>query len=79
MEHHYSDGTEPTVLPHMSTGRIHRVPLGCDQQGRYPQAAEACTDVGLDTEDDLHDWELMRLMLIISCLISIGFIVMVFV
>jgi hypothetical protein len=22
-----------------------RIPLGCDQQGRYPQAAEPCTDL----------------------------------
>lgn len=25
-----------------------RIPLGCDQQGRYPQAAEPCTDLGLE-------------------------------
>lgn len=24
------------------------IPRGCDQQGRYPEAAEAATDVGLD-------------------------------
>ena len=27
-----------------------RIPNGCDQQGRYPQAAECCTELG--TEDD---------------------------
>lgn len=27
-----------------------RVPMGCDQQGRHPQAAECCTELG--TEDD---------------------------
>lgn len=37
----FDDGTEPTVR---------RVPLGCDQQGRYPEAAEPCTDVGADDE-----------------------------
>lgn len=33
---------------------LHRphVPLGCDQQGRHPQAAEACTDMGADPDDD---------------------------
>jgi hypothetical protein len=32
---------------------LHRpyIPTGCTQQGRYPQAAEACTDLGAD--DDL--------------------------
>jgi hypothetical protein len=32
---------------------MHRayIPTGCDQQGRYLQAAEACTDLGAD--DDL--------------------------
>ena len=32
---------------------MHRayIPAGCDQQGRQPQAAEACTDLGAD--DDL--------------------------
>ena len=29
-----------------------RIPRGCDQQGRYPQAAEAATDIGTDDEDD---------------------------
>ena len=24
------------------------IPKGCDQQGRYPEAAEAATDVGAD-------------------------------
>ena len=33
-----------------ATRRVH-VPAGCDQQGRYPQAAEACTHLGAD--DDL--------------------------
>ena len=27
-----------------------RIPRGCDQQGRYPQAAECCTELGC--EDD---------------------------
>ena len=35
----FDDGTEPTVR---------RLPKGCDQQGRYPEAAEAATEVGHD-------------------------------
>jgi hypothetical protein len=38
----FDDGTEPT---------IRRLPKGCDQQGRYPEAAEAATEVGQDDPD----------------------------
>ncbi len=37
----FNDGTEPT---------IRRMPKGCDQQGRYPEAAEAATEVGQEPE-----------------------------
>jgi hypothetical protein len=42
----FSDGTEPTVR---------RLPKGADQQGRYPEAAEAVTDVGQEDEDPNED------------------------
>ena len=35
----FEDGTEPTVR---------RLPKGCDQQGRYPDPAEAATELGVD-------------------------------
>lgn len=28
---------------------LKKVPKGCDQQGRYPEAAEAATEVGADS------------------------------
>jgi hypothetical protein len=28
-----------------------RVPHGCDQQGRHPQAAECCTELGQEEPD----------------------------
>lgn len=28
------------------------LPTGCDQQGRYSEAAEACTELGADDFDD---------------------------
>jgi hypothetical protein len=28
-----------------------RIPNGCDQQGRHPQAAECCTELGQDDPD----------------------------
>jgi hypothetical protein len=42
----FDDGTEPTVR---------RLPKGADQQGRYPEAAEAATDVGQEDEDPKED------------------------
>jgi hypothetical protein len=41
----FDDGTEPTVR---------RVPKGCDQQGRFPEAAEAATEVGQEDEKDAN-------------------------
>ena len=49
IEHYYEDGTEPTIL------RRPRIPLGCDQQGRYPQAAEAATEIGVG-DPKQHWW-----------------------
>jgi len=36
---------EPSSIQHP------RVPNGCDQQGRYPQAAECCTELGCEEPD----------------------------
>ena len=44
----FDDGTEPTVR---------RMPRGCDQQGRYPEAAEAATEVG--HEPDFYSRQFM--------------------
>ena len=30
------------------------VPQGCDQQGRYPQAAEAATELGMEEPEDTY-------------------------
>ncbi len=43
----FDDGTEPTVR--------RRLPYGADQQGRYPEAAEAVTDIGQENEDPKED------------------------
>ena len=53
----FDDGTEPTVR---------RLPRGCDQQGRYPEAAEAATEVGVD--DDAVE-SLGRLVLLGLCVV----------
>ena len=36
---HHIDGNDPPYIPR-----------GCDQQGRYPQAAEAATEIGAEPE-----------------------------
>jgi hypothetical protein len=50
------------------------IPKGCDQQGRYPEAAEAATDVGV--EDDFEpDYSAMvkdiAIGVVIICVISL--------
>ena len=52
-----------------------RMPLGCDQQGRYPQAAEPCVDldelgVRLPEPDPWwHDWVLVAVALLVLGLV----------
>jgi hypothetical protein len=41
----FDDGTEPTVR---------RMPKGLDYQGRFPEAAEAATEVGQEDEKDAN-------------------------
>jgi hypothetical protein len=33
---------------------MNKVPKGCDQQGRYPEAAEAATEVGQEEEPNFY-------------------------
>jgi hypothetical protein len=42
----FDDGTEPTVR---------RIPKGCDQQGRYPQAADR-DELGVQLPEKEPDW-----------------------
>ena len=52
-----------------------RIPLGCDQQGRHPQAAEPCVDldelgVRLPEPDPWwHDWLLVAVALLVLLLV----------
>lgn len=60
MDREFTDGTEPTSLPHVSRARL--LPAGCDDQGRWhtrPDPAEASTEVGAD-DDAPSDWELVK-------------------
>lgn len=48
-----------------------RIPLGCDQQGRFPEAiprpAEACTEVGQEDESE-PPWKLTDLAVVITAI-----------
>ena len=52
-----------------------RIPPGCDQQGRYPQAAEPCVDLdelGVkvpEPEPWWHDWLLVAVVLLVLGLV----------
>ena len=54
----FDDGTEPTVR---------RLPRGCDQQGRYPEAAEAATEVGQDPDFYGRDFIREELKAVLLC------------
>lgn len=49
-----------------------RIPKGLDQQGRYPEAAECCTEVGADDEDSPDPWrpfqDFLVVLAVIGCL-----------
>jgi len=57
-----------------------RIPLGCDQQGRYPQAAEPCVDldelgVKLPPQEPWwHDWLLVGIgiLLVLAIFVPLG-------
>jgi hypothetical protein len=48
-----------------------KLPKGCDQQGRYPEAAEAATEVGQDDDLTSFDWVAL-LMLAVAVAAVIG-------
>jgi hypothetical protein len=65
----FDDGTEPTVrqVPER------RLPYGCDQQGRYPEAAEAATDIGQDDDLNAFDWvALLMLAVAVAVTVVVG-------
>jgi hypothetical protein len=41
------------------------IPTGCDQQGRYPEAAEACTEIGADDFNDAAQYIIWHLVIAI--------------
>jgi hypothetical protein len=55
---------------------MNKMPKGCDYQGRYPEAAEAATEVGVDDDAVESLGKLVVLGLGVVCLVgAIAFVV----
>jgi len=51
-----------------------RIPLGCTNQGRNPEAAEACTEIGADDFDDTARfviWHLIIAVMIVGVIAGV--------
>lgn len=53
------------------------MPKGCDQQGRYPEAAEASTEIGADNINEYKTgpWEIVIGVAIVSFVAGIFFLI----
>ena len=49
-----------------------RIPMGCDQQGRYPQAAECCTELGCEDDSRTSLMPLAVAAVAVVLLIAVG-------
>jgi hypothetical protein len=58
---------EPSSIQHP------RVPRGCDQQGRYPQAAECCTELGQE-EPEFYGREFWKEEAISLGIVAVGLV-----
>ena len=57
---------EPSSIQHP------RIPDGCDQQGRHPQAAECCTELGAEDDDGNSVMPLAVAAVAVVLLIAVG-------
>ncbi len=77
MKHYLEDKVRAELHPeaHEPMPYNPRIPLGCDQQGRYPMAAEPCVDLdelGVkvpEPEPWWHDWVLVAVALLVLGLV----------
>lgn len=42
------------------------IPAGCDQQGRYPEAAEAATEIGADDLTDAAQFVIWQAVIVVA-------------
>jgi hypothetical protein len=54
----------------------HRIPHGCDQQGRHPEAAEPCTELGQD-DPEFYGRDFWRSEAIDLLIFAIGLVALV--
>lgn len=63
-------------MPRRSSLQHPRIPLGCDQQGRYPEAAEAATEVGAD-DPPANWWAAMAVDIVIAvCFVTTIYVIL---
>jgi hypothetical protein len=56
---------------------MNKVPKGCDQQGRFPEAAEAATEVGQEEEPNFYGKDYVLEELGALALWAVGIVVVV--
>tara|TARA_R110000868_G_scaffold196889_1_gene442953 strand:+ start:401 stop:601 length:201 start_codon:yes stop_codon:yes gene_type:complete len=54
-----------------------RIPRGCDQQGRYPEAAEACTEIGHEDGYEDKEWSWVPLIVYLTLAASIAAVLLI--
>jgi hypothetical protein len=55
----------------------HRIPYGCDQQGRHPEAAESCTELGQEDDPDFYGRDFWRSEAIDLLIFAVGLVAFV--
>jgi hypothetical protein len=56
---------------------VNKLPQGCDQQGRHPEAAEAATDLGIEEpEDDSLRVVIEDILLCMAGILLVGVVVL---
>ena len=56
---------------------VNKLPQGCDQQGRHPEAAEAATDLGIvEPEDDSLRVVVEDILLCMAGILLVGVVVL---
>lgn len=53
---------------------MNKLPKGLDQQGRYPEAAEACTEVGIDDGPETLGTIAVAGALVVAVIVVIAFL-----
>jgi hypothetical protein len=67
-----NDGMMHDSYRGIQTTRPTRLPYGCDYQGRYPEAAEPCTDLGRDDDETTAaDVGFIVMLLVVAAMLTV--------